>query len=164
MTQSNKVQIINIPNTLRAKVGGKLGSPDDKSVARAEAALEDLSVHFNEWLISEIARLEDQHKRLRAEGITPETLEALYFSVHDLKGLGSTYGFPLVTRLAGSMCKILEEEQKRLKVPQSLIDAHIHAIKSVIRDDVRTEDHPTASFLAAELEMRSKEFLDSITA
>ena len=80
MTQSNKVQIINIPNTLRAKVGGKLGSPDDKSVARAEAALEDLSVHFNEWLISEIARLEDQHKRLRAEGITPETLEALSFS------------------------------------------------------------------------------------
>ena len=150
MTESNKVQIIRIPNTLRAKVGGKLGAPDDKAVARAEAALDDLSVHFNEWLVVEINRLENQHKRIFAEGITSETLEALYYSVHDLK------------RLAGSLCKILEEEEKRLQVPQNLIDAHIHAIKAVIRDDIRSEVHPTASILAPELEKRSKEFLDSI--
>ena len=43
-------------------------------------------------------------QRIRAEGLTPETAENLYFRAHDLKGLGATYGYPLVTRIAGSLC------------------------------------------------------------
>lgn len=76
----------------------------------------------------------------------------LFFRAHDLKGLGSTYQYPLVTRLAGSLCRLLDDPSRRLAVPMVLIDAHIDAIRAVVRDRIQTDDHPTGRILAETLE------------
>ena len=59
MAMPEKAQIIQVPNTLRAKVGGRLGALDAQAVAKAEAALADLSNHFEDWLMDEIRKLEE---------------------------------------------------------------------------------------------------------
>ena len=84
----------------------------------------------------------------------PATAEALYFRAHDLKGLGTTYQYPLVTRLAGSLCKMMDDPAKRMAAPLMLIDAHIDAIKAVVRDQIQTDDHPTGKILAETLESK----------
>ena len=43
-------------------------------------------------------------------------------NAHDLKGLGATYQYPLVTRLAGSLCKMIDDPQTRLNAPMNIID------------------------------------------
>lgn len=164
MSEAKKVEIIQVPNTLRAKVGGRLGPLDETAVARAEAALEDLSTQFNDWLLDEINKLEARHQRLKDEGITRENIEELYYSVHDLKGLGTTYGYPLVTRITGSLCKILDDEDKRILAPTRLIDAHIHAVKAVVRDNIKEHNHPVGMALATELEARTLDHLASVNA
>jgi hypothetical protein len=155
---SNPPQVIRPPNPLRAKVGG-FGGIDANAIAKAEAALAAMSAQFGQWLQDEIVKLDQAQAEIRAKGYTPQTAEALYFRAHDLKGLGATYQYPLVTRIAGSLCRLMDDADKRMQAPLSVLDAHIDAIRAVVRDEIQTDDHPTGRILAETLEARVAEYL-----
>ena len=157
MSQQNSGQVIQPPNTLRLKLGGRLGAIDSSAIARAEAALKSLSSNFAQWLQDEVAKLEAARQAVRAQGPDAETIEALYMRAHDLKGLGSTYEFPLVTRIAGSLCRLIDDKDKRVVAPMSLIDAHIDAIRAAVREDIKTDEHPAGRLLIEELERKVAE-------
>lgn len=157
MSQQNQGQVIQVPNTLRLKVGGRLGGIDPSAIAKAEAALKSLSGNFAQWLQDEVVKLETSRQRVKTEGLTPETMEQLYLRAHDLKGLGATYEFPLITRIAASLCKLIDDKEKREKAPMVLIDGHIDAIKAAVRDSIKTDDHPVGKVLVEELERRVAE-------
>lgn len=155
MSEQKSGQLIQPPNALRLKVGGgRLGTIDAAAIAKAEAALKSLSGNFSQWLTDEVGKLEAARQRVRADGVTPETMETLYLRAHDLKGLGATYGFPLITRIAGLLCRMIDDKAKRLEAPMPLIDAHIDAIRAAVRDGIRDEEHPIGAALVKELEGR----------
>jgi hypothetical protein len=138
---------------LRPKLGGgKLGAFDPAAIAKAEAALKNLSGNFSQWLQDEIDKLVAARQTLRSEGVSPQTLEGLYLRAHDLKGLGTTYGFPLITRVAASLCLLTEDADKRLRAPMTLIDAHIDAIRAAVAQDIKDDAHPVGRELAQTLE------------
>ena len=155
---SNPPQVIRPPNPLRAKVGG-FGGIDADAIAKAEAALKAMSAQFGQWLNDEIVKLDQAQADIRAKGYTSETAEALYFRAHDLKGLGATYQYPLVTRIAGSLCRMMDDADKRMQAPAAILDAHIDAIRAVVRDEIQTDDHPVGRALAETLEARVAEHL-----
>jgi hypothetical protein len=155
---SNPPQIIRPPNALRAKVGG-FGGIDANAIAKAEAALKAMSAQFGQWLNGEIVKLDQAQADIRAKGYTPETAEALYFRAHDLKGLGATYQYPLVTRIAGSLCRLMDDTDKRMQAPLAILDAHVDAIRAVVRDEIQTDEHPVGRDLAETLEARVAEHL-----
>lgn len=144
-------------NSPRLKVGG-FGINAD-AIARAEEALKAMSAQFGQWLNDEIVKLDKAQADIREQGYTPATAEALYFRAHDLKGLGTTYEYPLVTRIAGSMCRMLDDADRRMTAPLPLLDAHIDAIRSVVRDQIKTDEHPTGRALAETLEARVADHL-----
>lgn len=152
-------QVIQVPNTLKLKVGGRFGGIDPTAIAKAEAALKSLSSNFAEWLQDEITKLEAARQRVRTDGWSIATAENLYLRAHDLKGLGTTYEFPLITRIAGSLCKMIDDAETRLNAPMHLIDGHIDAIKACVRDSIKDASNPVGKMLAEELEGRVKEFL-----
>ena len=159
---SEKAQVIQVPNTLRAKVGGRMGAIDKDAIAKAEAALADLSSQFGDWLLEEIKKLEDVQALIKSEGLNPENSDQLFYRDHDLKGLGTTYGFPLISRIAGSLCKMLDEPEKRAQAPRMLVDAHLDAIRAIVRDQIKDEGHPVGKILSETLEARVKEHLGKI--
>jgi hypothetical protein len=150
--------MIQVPNTLRLKVGGRLGAIDPAAIAKAEAALKSLSGNFAEWLADEVAKLEAARQRVKSEGMTAESGENLYLRAHDLKGLGATYEYPLVTRIAGSLCKLIDDPGKRAVAPLFLVDAHIDAIKAAVKGGIQSDAHPTGHALVSALEQRVKDF------
>ena len=158
MTNKSAAEVIQVPNMLKLKVGGR-GGIDMAAIAKAEAALKSLSGNFAQWLNDEIVKLEAARQDVRAQGLTAVTVETLYLRAHDLKGLGATYEFPLITRLAGSLCKLIDDPATRLAAPMFLVDAHIDAIKACVRDDIKVDTHPVGKVLAAELEGRVAEYL-----
>src|SRR5436190_9409449 len=144
-------------NALRLKVGGgRLGAIDPAAIAKAEAALKSLASNFAQWLADEITKLEAARQQVRTVGVTVETMENLYLRAHDLKGLGTTYGYQLITRIAGSLCRMIDDKDKRSTSPMELVDAHINAIKAAVRDDIKSDDHPVGRLLVEELERRVK--------
>lgn len=155
MSQQNSGQLIQPNNALRLKVGGgRLGAIDPAAIAKAEAALKSLSSNFSQWLNDEIVKLEAARQQVKVGGVTPETMENLYLRAHDLKGLGTTYGYQLITRIAGSLCRLIDDKDKRATVPLELVDAHIDAIKAAVRDDIKSDEHPVGRVLVEELERR----------
>ncbi|MDB5446600.1 MAG: hypothetical protein JWQ97_1917 [Phenylobacterium sp.] len=154
MSEQNSGQMIQVPNTLRLKVGGagRLGALDPAAIAKAEAALKSLSGNFSQWLQDEISKLEAARQAVRAEGVSNDTMEALYLRSHDLKGLGPTYGFPLITRVAASLCALLDDAEKRARAPMALVDAHIDAIRAAVAQDIKSDEHPIGRALAEALE------------
>ena len=154
---SNPAQVFTPPNTLRMKVGGGFGGIDANAIAKAEEALKAMSAQFGQWLQDEITKLDAAQTAIRDQGLTAETAEGLYFRAHDLKGLGSTYQYPIVTRMAGSLCKLLDDPARRTQAPVVLLDAHIDAIKAVVRDQIQTDEHPVGRELANALEARVAE-------
>lgn len=158
MNKSNQAQIIPAPNALKLKIGGRL-SLDVDAIARAEAALKSLSGQFAEWLQDEVTKLEAARADIRARGLTHETGEVLYMRAHDLKGLGTTYEFPLISRIGASLCRLIEDPAARDKAPLFLIDAHIDAIKACVRDNIKDADHPVGKILITELERSVREHL-----
>ncbi|MES2722334.1 MAG: Hpt domain-containing protein [Pseudomonadota bacterium] len=157
MSQENSGQVIQVPNTLRLKVGGRFGAIDPAAIAKAEAALKSLSGNFSQWLNDEVVKLEGARQRVKTEGMNPETMEFLYLRAHDLKGLGTTYEFPLITRIGASLCRLIDDKDKRMQAPIALIDAHIDAIKAAVRDDIKTDEHPVGKALIEALESKVRE-------
>ncbi|MDB5471220.1 MAG: Hpt protein [Caulobacter sp.] len=158
MSSNTPVQVINAPNTLKLRLGGgKFGGIDAAAIAKAEAALKSLSGNFSEWMQDELNKLEAARQAIRVSGLNAETAEGLYFRAHDLKGLGATYEFPLVTRIAASLCKLIDDPDTRVSAPMFLVDAHIDAIRAAVRDDIKTDTHPVGKILITELERRVAE-------
>jgi hypothetical protein len=156
--QQNPSQVIPAPTQLRLKVGvGRLGSIDAAAIAKAEAALKSLSGNFGAWLQDEITKLEAARQQVKVAGVSAETMENLYLRAHDLKGLGTTYGYQLITRIAASLCRLIDDKDKRPSAPMGLVDAHIDAIKAAVREDMKADDHPLGRALITELERRVKE-------
>lgn len=163
MNKPSSASFIQPPNTLRLKVGGsRFGGIDPSALAKAEAALQSLSSQFEQWLSDELAKLDAARAVIQSDGYTAGAAETLYLRAHDLKGLGATYGYPLITRVAASLCKLTDDEAVRMKAPLFLIDAHIDAIKAIVRDQIREEDHPVGVALAAELERQTGAHLSSL--
>jgi hypothetical protein len=159
VSNSNEAQVVQPPNSIKAKLGGGRFTLDADAVARAEAALKSLSGQFAQWLQDELDKLDAARAEVRTKGLNTETTETLYMRAHDLKGLGATYEFPLVTRLAASLCKLIDSPEGRAQAPMMLVDAHIDAIKAAVRDDIKTDEHPVGKALAEELESRTREHL-----
>jgi chemotaxis protein histidine kinase CheA len=149
MSQS-KGQFITPPPLANGRKLGKF-TFDPKAIERAEAALKGLSSQFEEWMDSELARLDAKHKEWRANPTDNEAGEALYRCMHDLKGLGTTYEYPVVTAIAELGSKITETTELRTRIPAQLIDAHVKAIEAAVRQKIKTVDHPISAALLKEL-------------
>jgi len=152
MSSVKPTQNITPPNLLKARLGPKSSLFNADALAKAEAALKELSSNFAQWMSDEIAKLDTARARITELGLNQETADQLYVHAHDLKGLGATYEFPLITRVAGSLCALMSEREQRPSLPLPLIDAHIDAIRAIVRDDIRDPEHPVGNRLAAALE------------
>ena len=130
---------------------------DPAMVARAEAALDRLSVYFGPWMNEEVSLLTAARARVHDEGLNPDTGEHLNIQAHEVKSLAATFGFPIVTHIAGSLCKLIEDPDTRLRAPLFLVDAHIDAIGAALRAGIRERDHPTSVALILELLARVRE-------
>jgi hypothetical protein len=122
------------------------------AVQAAEAAVKDMAAEFAQWLAQDVVKLDAAYARIKAEGLTAETLGQLYMRAHDLKSLGGTCDYPIVTRLANTLCELIDDEERPVELQMGLVGDHIDAIRVVVAKGVRTEDEPLGRQLLEELE------------
>jgi hypothetical protein len=143
------------PNMLKVKVGGTLDGVDRGAILRAEKALEGLKTEFTTWIEDDVARLVAYREAFEANP-NADTRGMLYRASLDLKGQALTYEYPLVARVAVSLCKMLDQPAEFF--PVTLIDAHVDAIRVIVRDKVQTKADRTALALVTELEKQVADF------
>lgn len=156
MVKQKPIEVITPPNVLKAKVGGVLPALDQKAIARAEAALDKMSVQFDEWILEELARLNDAWATYEGAPGTAASRNELHRRAHDLKGLAPTYGYPLVGRVCASLCKLTGDEHGEIHAPQALLKAHVDAVRAAVSGKIKGADHPVGLALVTELEAQTR--------
>ncbi len=130
---------------LKAKVArkGSGSGIDMEAIARAEAALEQLSCEFDGWVNEEVDKLLAAREDARSSEPTGDAIERIYRCAHDLKGEGETLGYPMISMLCSCLCRLLDAVPDKLQVPMTLIDNHVDAVQIVMRDQLKSADDPT---------------------
>ncbi len=155
MTDKKPHKIISPSNTLQAKVGIDPAALHHQAVERANQALEELKSEFTEWISKDLEKLKAARNIVRDDPKCAKAIEDLRVCVHDLKGLGTTYGFPMVSRLSASLCRLIEsveESKAATALPMTLVDSHINAILAVVSEEITTQDDARSKAVAESLE------------
>ena len=163
MARQKPIEIITPPNALKAKIGGPLPALDQRAIQKAEQALAKLSDQFGDWIQEELANLVTAWGVYEKEGGSEANKVELHRRAHDLKGLAPTYGYPLVGRICGSLCKLTSDEAIGINPPLSILRAHVDAVKAIVNGKIMSAEHPVGLALAAELEARMLELVQSMT-
>lgn len=147
-----KVEIIHPPNLLKMKVGS--GGVDPGRIARAEAAVAELAQSYLDWALKDLATLQSQLEKARAEPANRrQRLKELFQTAHDMKGQGSTFGYPLVTQVAKHLCHYIEGHLGRDSMPDlAVIGAHVDALTVVLRQRISGDGGAEGRLLVSELE------------
>lgn len=140
--------------TLRAALPGEADP-----VARAEAALAEISGDFSSWMQDECARLDAARRKVREMGLSTKTRQELFLAAHDLKGDSGTLGYPEVGAAAESLCRLLEHTPDLTKIPLAIVDQHVDAVRAIVREHDRADVALIAAALTSKLRDVTDEFL-----
>jgi len=151
-------EVILPPHRLRNVVSA--GSKDDQDpVARAEQALAKLSGEFAGWMDTECVRLDGARKEVQAHGLNDKTRELLFHAAHDIKGQAATFGYPQAASIAESLCRLIEHTPEMARIPVSLIDQHVDAVRAIIREHARPDAEEIGGALIKRLRTVTDDFL-----
>jgi HPt (histidine-containing phosphotransfer) domain-containing protein len=152
-------EVIVPSNPLRKIVSEEPLDPEDDPVARAEKALADLAPEFSNWMDAECERLDLARHAVKAKGFIQQTHSDLFHAAHDIKGEAATFGFPAVAAAAESLCRLIEHTPDIRKIPLSLVDQHVDAVRAIFREYSRSDAKEIASVLTKRLRDVTDEFL-----
>lgn len=148
------------PDTRQMRKLVRQASPgDDDPVARAEAALAQISNEFSDWMTEECERLDNARRRVKEAGLNRDTKQELFLSAHDVKGDSGTLGYPAVAPAADSLCRLLEHTPDLGRIPLSIIDQHVDAVRAIVREYKRADIADIATTLTSRLRQVTDEFL-----
>ena len=151
-------EVITPPHALRKAVA-PAAAGDDDPIARAEAALVELSTEFSSWMQVECERLETARQDILRLGFVEKTHDALFRAAHDIKGEAATFGYPEVAGVAESLCRLLEHTPELASIPTKLVVQHVDAVRAIIREHARPDVTDAASTLTRRLREVTDDFL-----
>ena len=133
------------------------GEPDP--VDLAEQALAAISGDFSTWMHDECDRLDAARRKVKEQGLKKSTRQELFLAAHDIKGDSGTLGYPEVSPTAESLCRLLEHAPDLAKIPMSIIDQHVDAVRAIVREHTRPDVSRIAAALTGKLRKVTDEFL-----
>jgi hypothetical protein len=128
-------------------------NPLKETLARAEEATTALRVNYTEW-----ARIDvDQAQALVDAAKTDpdrrrEHLDLVYAAMHNIKGQGASFGYPLVTRIGQSLCRLIAPGRALDEAGLKIAQAHVDALKLVLEKKIAGKGGDVGDKLAARLE------------
>lgn len=135
------VWIFRLPNALKAKLGtGSMAAfvLPPEILQQAENELQRQSLDFRDWAVDYLRQISDV---LNAVEDKPVPLRRGDFSemnmlAHELRGQGSTFGYPLMTVLAKSLYEASRAGSPYDDAQVSILKAHVDAMRVVLRDGI----------------------------
>ena len=122
-------------------------------LARAQAAVADLAKTYAPNTVADLDRCAALLKAAREHANTrPASVKELYGIAHNIKGQGSSFGYPLVTRIGHSLCTLVRQERAFSDADLGVMQAHLDALRLILAKDIKGEGGETGAKLAARLE------------
>lgn len=156
MSKQKPTEIFMPPNVLKVKMGGNADiPPDDSLLARAESALSHVRSDVAATLDERIAMLIEMRKSFRADPHAAGIQMILMSTAEDLRQSAIDGDFLLAGRITESLINLLNnKDQVSDRLLADLVDAHVAAIRTAIRECIRNPNDTRARLTADALEHR----------
>jgi hypothetical protein len=130
---------------------------DESLVSRADLAVAAVLARYPTLLNDEVAKLVAAWAAA-PEALNSETVAPVFGIAHELAGYGETFGYPLVTILARSLCRLLKTGDFSRDRMAAVVDAHINALSAVIRNHIQGHGGDTGLALGMGLDQAISKF------
>ncbi|MBX6320241.1 MAG: Hpt domain-containing protein [Rhodospirillaceae bacterium] len=123
--------------------------------ASAATALDTLMADYEQWTMRVLADMRAALAEAQAHPeATAEPLRWIFDAAHDLKGQGSSFGYPLVTRVAQSLCRLGHSAPLDAFSPERMraVGAHLDVLVLLLEKRIKGDGGPVAAKLLARLE------------
>jgi chemotaxis protein histidine kinase CheA len=120
--------------------GGPLTS---QMLQKAEEVVQQHAEKYIERAQDQIDALVEVVQEAEAEtGDKAALFEKIFLQAHDIRGLGSTFGYTLVTNIAASLCNFVEAVDNYDEDVMEVLNANVEALRGMIGNNVKGDDGP----------------------
>ena len=152
-----KAFLYQLPNRLREKIAGAQRGPlviDPEILHGAERQLDRLEGDYSEWVKGSLRQLYRAYQQATAveSGKRAPLIGGMNRIALELRGQGSTFGYPLITEFAKSLYECTENAKHVDDTLLHFIKDHIDGITVVIRDRMKGMAGEVGAALVAGLE------------
>jgi len=84
------------------------GVPREQAIENAWAKVEEIKPGFDDWLDKELQKLADTVSAAQAGNPSPDWIDRANAHSRQLRDVGTTMGFELLTFIADSLCEVLD--------------------------------------------------------
>jgi hypothetical protein len=152
-----KAFVFKLPNRLREKIAGIGRGPlviDPSLLQQAEQQLDRMEEDYSDWVRGSIQQLYEAHRAGKAldprKRLIP--IQTINKIAHDLRGQGSTFGYPLITVFGRSLYECTLDISEASDQLFEFIRTHIDGINAVIREKIKGEGGQMGKDLITSLE------------
>jgi chemotaxis protein histidine kinase CheA len=145
-------------NALAAKFSGAKISEEEleRRLAAAEKNIAGAAVGFTDWAGTDVAEALAAVDKL-ADGGAEEATDLIFRVAHDLKGQGTTFGYPLATQIAGLLCDFIRSTNSSPSIDSvSVIRAHLSALNLVLKQNIKGEGDAASKQLIEKLALAAE--------
>jgi hypothetical protein len=143
---SDKPQLIRPRNTMLERLGGRpgvAGKVDEALLKKAEETVAKVGANYADRVKTELDQLNALAVRLTQDvEHRAEAIAEINLIVHEIRGQGATFGYPLLTKFAGSLFKFTDGLDNPNDRQLALIRAHIEAMSLVVKNRVKGDGGP----------------------
>jgi Hpt domain len=151
-----------------------MADPDDREdirtraaeerAAKARAALEAMGTDYIIWTLGDLDKFQALLAELtelfeRDPAAAAARWPELHAIAHNIKGQGTSFGYPLVTRIAASLSRITRQPRPVSIALLNLAGAHLEALRAVLLEGIKDETVEAGRARAEVLESTVKEMM-----
>lgn len=118
----------------------------------ADNAVAALSQDYEKWVKDDLKKLEGAFKDLRASGGARDEIKTVHGISHDMLGQGGSFGYPLITTVGVSLCKLLKDRDALDEKSLEAAGVHVDSMRLIISLPLKGDGGAEGATLIKELE------------
>jgi hypothetical protein len=129
-------EIIEVPNTLKLKVSYGPDGVDAAMLEKAEALMANFQGDFVVWVQEDLKKLQQHFDAAAALPVEERghAMKEVFGVLHNMKGQGGSFGFPLITSLANMLCRFMEKATTFGQPEMEAVNVCVNAIRLVVAE------------------------------
>ena len=110
-----------------------------RPVAHVANSNDELEETYVQWTAEALATMRSLIEKLQEGAGDPgPLLDEIYGISHNIKGMGTSFGYPLMTDIGTSLCAYLRQvKNDKLEVSHDALDVHMKAMDTVFGNRIR---------------------------
>jgi hypothetical protein len=104
------------------------GVPRDRALEHAQAQIDTMQADFGDWLTRELQNLDGALQDAERKPDNKTAIDEAYANSCQLRDVGATMGFKLLSFVAGDLCEILDTIRNGAAYDRDTIQCHVSAL------------------------------------